>query len=317
MIKIFETNDDYNIYTLDNTSLLSDILYYVKEDNTGHFYTNNIDGESKIYDLGGGGGGNTDPRLIVKYNVTNASTLTKLYYYHPEAEAFNPSIILGVNMFDKVEIDGTEVLITDLDAAGGKYQLSVGEHVVKYTMKNPTQTEQRCFMQCTNVVDVIIPNSVTTIGAISFGYTSLKNIIIPNNVTTINGSAFTSCDKLESVDFGNGVTSIGNQSFYSCTSLSSIKFSDNLISIGNEVFVGCNSIINIEFPSNITSLGQNILYNCINLTTIIIKATTPPSLGSMAFNYSLYKIFVPTESVDTYKSASGWSSYSDKIQAIP
>lgn len=54
MLKIFETNAEYNVYTDNNTNVDSGILHYIKEDETAHFSTNNIDGEYKIYDLGGG-----------------------------------------------------------------------------------------------------------------------------------------------------------------------------------------------------------------------------------------------------------------------
>ena len=50
MIKIFETLEKYNTYTNNGQNLESGFLYYVKEDNSTHYYTNNIDGVSTIYD---------------------------------------------------------------------------------------------------------------------------------------------------------------------------------------------------------------------------------------------------------------------------
>lgn len=51
MILIFETENEYNTYTSNNTDLDAGVLYYIKEDNTAHFITNNIDGNLKIYNL--------------------------------------------------------------------------------------------------------------------------------------------------------------------------------------------------------------------------------------------------------------------------
>lgn len=51
MIQIFETENEYNAFTSNNTNLDSGVLYYIKETNSAHIYTNNIDGELKIYDL--------------------------------------------------------------------------------------------------------------------------------------------------------------------------------------------------------------------------------------------------------------------------
>ena len=44
-------------------------------------------------------------------------------------------------------------------------------------------------------------------------------------------------------------------------------------------------------------------------------ATTPPGLSSYVFysNASGRKIYVPTESVSVYKSASGWKDYAYSI----
>jgi len=41
-------------------------------------------------------------------------------------------------------------------------------------------------------------------------------------------------------------------------------------------------------------------------------------LGTNVFgNVNNFRIYVPSGSVDTYKAASGWSTYASKIQAIP
>jgi hypothetical protein len=50
-----------------------------------------------------------------------------------------------------------------------------------------------------------------------------------------------------------------------------------------------------------------------------VLATTPPTLGGNAFygTHSSLKIYVPSASVNAYKRATNWSSYSRKIYAIP
>jgi len=54
------------------------------------------------------------------------------------------------------------------------------------------------------------------------------------------------------------------------------------------------------------------------LTSVIIESTTPPESGGYEFdNTNNCPIYVPSESVETYKAASGWSSYASRIQAIP
>ena len=79
-----------------------------------------------------------------------------------------------------------------------------------------------------------------------------------------------------------------------------------------------------EIPDSVTSIYGGAFFNCTSLTSVTVKATTPPSLvidydGYDPFNgcNQLGAFYVPAESVDTYKSRSGWSRYEDKIQAMP
>jgi hypothetical protein len=53
------------------------------------------------------------------------------------------------------------------------------------------------------------------------------------------------------------------------------------------------------------------------LLSLTINAVVPPSLNGYVFLGSSYPIYVPSESVETYKAASGWSDYASRIQAIP
>ena len=64
---------------------------------------------------------------------------------------------------------------------------------------------------------------MTTIEEGAFNYcASLTNIIIPNSVTSIGANAFNSCRALKSVTIGNSVTSIGNNAFYLCVVLADV-----------------------------------------------------------------------------------------------
>ena len=74
--------------------------------------------------------------------------------------------------------------------------------------------------------------------------------------------------------------------------------------------------------SNITSIGNDAFYYSNNLSSLTVEATTPPTLGALAldgtaiYNYQ-GSIYVPAESVNAYKTASGWSAFADLIQPIP
>lgn len=70
----------------------------------------------------------------------------------------------------------------------------------------------------------------------------------------------------------------------------------------------------------ITSIGDNAFTNRANCGNIKFKvlAVTPPTLSSSALGQTQdpVAIYVPSTLVNVYKSATGWSDYSTKIQAI-
>lgn len=57
-----------------------------------------------------------------------------------------------------------------------------------------TYIASSAFLDCKNLVSIIIPNSVTNIGDCAFGgCTSLTSIIIPNSVTSMGDEVFNMC----------------------------------------------------------------------------------------------------------------------------
>ncbi len=79
------------------------------------------------------------------------------------------------------------------------------------------------FMNCSNLTDVFIPNTVTTIDLGAFANCdNLQSAIIPNSVTTINNMAFRGCTSLALVGMGNGVTYIGQSAFDDCPAITSV-----------------------------------------------------------------------------------------------
>lgn len=120
-------------------------------------------------------------------------------------------------------------------------------------------------------------------------------------------------------DMLSGGTSISDYSFSYCSSLVSVFIPSSITNIGEAAFYYCSSLVSILIPNSITNIGYSAFSQCVLLSNVTVKSVTPPTLdGSIFFNTPLnLVIYVPSESVETYKSASGWSTYANKIQPIP
>ena len=140
-----------------------------------------------------------------------------------------------------------------------------------------------------------------------------------DGITKIRSYAFRDCTSLTSVTIPNSVTSIGDSAFRNCSSLTSITIPNNVTSIRDSAFSQCTSLTSVTIPNSVTSIGNEAFRYNGNLESVTVKATTPPTLDfGVFFNGSSNPvIYVPAESVDAYKSASGWSYYANQIQAIP
>ena len=68
------------------------------------------------------------------------------------------------------------------------------------------------------------------------GCKSLVNINIPNSVTTIGEGAFASCDSLTSINIPNSVTTIEDGAFRGCENLPSHIKSEIIQRFGEKVF---------------------------------------------------------------------------------
>lgn len=151
------------------------------------------------------------------------------------------------------------------------------------------------FKNCTNLISVIIPDSVTSIGEWAFAdCQSLASVIIYGNITSIGDWVFCNCRNLTSVMIPDSVTSIGERAFNNCQNLTSVIIPDSVTFIGDAAFMDCRSLTSITIPDGVTTIGDMVFYNCQSLTSVAIPNNVT-SIGALAFDgcISLKSVTIP------------------------
>lgn len=158
---------------------------------------------------------------------------------------------------------------------------------------------------------------IDAVGIIQRTVTEVKS----TDVTSVGTNAFANCSQLTSVDFPNA-TYIGGSAFNSCSSLATVNL-PKVTTIDGNGFYGCTPLNNVELPK-VSSIETRAFRNCNSLTKIIIGTEisgTCTLVNTDAFSNTPIAsgsgyIYVSDDKVDTYKSASNWSTYSAQIKSV-
>ena len=136
-----------------------------------------------------------------------------------------------------------------------------------------------------------------------------------SEIEVIGDYAFRSCSALTSVSFPNATT-IGSYAFNSCSALTNVSL-PAATSIGDSAFESCSALTSVSLPAA-TSIGSSAFRSCSKLTTLYIgtESNTVCTLSSTnAIPSNVTDIYVPEALVDSYKTATNWSSFANKIKA--
>ena len=249
--------------------------------------------------------------------------------------------IFGANLTSNIYKDGKGVLTFDgiVDKIGdGAFQGCTT--LASITIPDSVTTiGDNAFHSCVSLASVTIPEGVTEIGNDAFAkcyFTAEKFInnssldsadngywgawvceIIQDDGLCIDGSTAVYCrPNATSVTIPDSVTEIGSTAFLGCFSLTSVTIPEGVTEIGSQAFAVCTSLTSVTIPASVTSVSYLAFAHCSSLKEVYCKPTTPPTGDSSMFydNASGRKIYVPTESVDAYKSAEYWSDYADYFE---
>ena len=225
----------------------------------------------------------------------------------------------------------------------------IGESAFENTVINSVEFEsgskletidKSAFKGCNNLKSIVIPASVTTIGAYAFsGCTNLTSVTfeegskletldkifynsdiaeynsaiteftIPKSVTEIRPCTFIGLSSLIKVRFedDSNVTVLPSQLFDGCYNLTTVDFGKNskIQTIDNWAFNKCIKLTAIDIPKSVTKIGMNAFYKCKAIKSITIPAGVE-SVGTRAFGSWTKDQIIYVEGYS--KAPDGWSS---------
>jgi hypothetical protein len=231
----------------------------------------------------------------------------------------------------------TELVIPETVFAVKSYSFAGCKTLKNIVFNNIERISTYAFSSCSALESIQLPETVTEIGDSAFkNCGNVQSVRIPSSVTSISKNAFSSCsgeatiecnipnyssyssspfytNKFSKIIIGDSVTQIGNYSFYSSTYLETLHIGDSVTYIGTSSFYNSYKLHTVTIGKNVTLISGQA-FGKTAIKTVYCKPTTPPEIldaSLLMYGKENLKVYVPTESVELYKTA--WQSYKDYI----
>ncbi|MCH5154943.1 MAG: leucine-rich repeat domain-containing protein, partial [Clostridiales bacterium] len=153
----------------------------------------------------------------------------------------------------------------------------VGEDVLRFrSINNDTEYEVFSADKDTTIGKIAIPSEVngkpvTAIRATAFAEcTQLVGVYIPDSVTVLGTNAFSKCENLKRVRLSESLETLDIMTFYRCSSLTEVEIPRSVKEISNSVFAYCTSLESVYIPDLVANIGISLFSGCDNLRTVTV-----------------------------------------------
>lgn len=201
---------------------------------------------------------------------------------------------------------------------------------------NDSASQRQGFAGCTSLKEISLPSSITVFNHGSDSYTqgafrdcsSLTNVGDMSHLVTVGRISFKNCTAFaQDIDMPSLEGTLGYMAFYKTAitkivNLGNVEILEGVptasINSPQGPFAYCQSLVTAHLPATLKEIRRGTFGFCTALTTLIIDATTPPTLDANAWygSNALTSIYVPDEAVDTYKNETNWNTYADIIKPL-
>lgn len=163
-----------------------------------------------------------------------------------------------------------------------------------------------------NLTEYAIPEGIEVIGvSAAESAQQLQKISFPSSVKEIRGYAFVDCQALSDISFSEGLKVIGQSSFSDCRKVKTVTIPDSVETIGSNAFWGL-SMDKLTIGKSCKEVGENL--NAwsfeVNVKECYMRCLVPPT----SCPYNIEKIYVPTGTIEAYKSSSWNTKYTTSVE---
>ena len=176
-----------------------------------------------------------------------------------------------------------------------------------------TGIADEAFKSAWQITEVVIPDSVKTIGVAAFyDCKYLTKVDISDSVITIAAAAFKDCVALDNVTLPKSLVELGDGAFFGCKSLKKIAFTDKLTTVGAGAFQRCSALAEVTISASVVEIKDGAFQECPALNSIEIPATVT-TFGEYVFTTSAagnenFKIIAAADSAAAaYATANGYA----------